>query len=88
MHALDDGGSILRPRLDVLLERRPTDEAVFPRQHELRVGECDALLVRELRADARLGLGITGGERLQQLFRLVFLLLEVRSRRERAAEWR
>jgi hypothetical protein len=46
VHALDDGGSILRLRLDVFLERRPAGEAVFPREDELRVGECDALLVR------------------------------------------
>jgi hypothetical protein len=87
VHALDDRGSIFGLRIDVLLERRPAGEAVFPREDELRVGECDVLLVRELRAYARVGLGVAGSERLQQLLRLAFLLLEVRSGCERTAEW-
>jgi len=88
VHALYDSGTIFRLRFDVLLERRPVGEAVFPREHELRVGERDGLFVREFRAYACLGLRITGSERLQQLFRLALLLLEVRAGRERTAVWR
>jgi hypothetical protein len=89
VHALYDSGAIFRLRFfDVLFQRRPAGETVFPREHELRVGERDGLLVRQLRAYACPRLGITGSERLQQLLRLVFLLLEVRTGRERTAVWR
>ena len=88
VHALEKRVAAGRLCVDMLFERGPVAEAVLPREHELRVGERDGLLVRELRAYACLGLGVTGSERLQQLLRLAFLLLEVRPGRERTAVWR
>ena len=58
------------------------------RQHKLRVGEGDALLVGEHGADAGTCLGVAGRERLQKLFRLFSLLREIRTIGEGTAEWR
>src|ERR1700680_62575 len=71
---------------DVLLERRPVVESVFAREHELRVGEGDLLLVRQYRADAGARLGVAGSEGLKQLLRDLLLLCEIRAGWERTTE--
>jgi hypothetical protein len=73
---------------DVTFERRPAREPILAREHELRVGEGDALLVGEHGADTGSCLGVAGRERLQQLFRLLLLLREIRAIGQGTAEWR
>ena len=77
---------LLLERVDVLPERRPIGEAVLAREHELRVGENDPLLVGEHGANAVARVGVAGGEGLQQLLRLLLLLREAGVARQGATE--
>src|SRR5690606_24662539 len=62
--------------LDVPLQGRPAREAVLAREHELRVRERDALLVRELATHARVCGLVTVAPCAQQLLRELLLLFE------------
>jgi hypothetical protein len=87
LHLLD-GIRLDSLSVDVTLERRPAREAVLAREDDLRVGEGNAPLVGEHGADAGTCLGVAGRERLQELFRLLLLLREVRAIGQGTAEWR
>jgi hypothetical protein len=78
--------SLLLECVDVSLERGPIVEAVLARQHELRVGEGDGLLVGEHGADAVACFGVAGGEGLQELLRLLLLLRETGTAGQGTAE--
>ena len=75
-------------RLDALLEGRPVRETVLAREHELRVGESDPLLVRECSAHARASFRIATAQRCEQLLGELLLLLQIRARGERPAKRR
>ncbi len=85
-HALFRRTSWFHTRFNVLFERRPIAEAVFAREDQLRIGKGDLLLVRQHFPNTCSCLGIAGIEGLKQLFCLLFLLGEIRSRRERTGE--
>jgi hypothetical protein len=71
---------------NALFERRPIPESVFARENQLRICEGDFFLVRQYCPNARSRLGIARIEGLKQLFCLLFLLGEIRSRRERTGK--
>jgi len=72
--------------LDVLLELGPVVKAVLARDHELRVCERNVGLVRQQRAHAQRGIVTAFLVGAEQLFRLLLLLLEVRTGWEFPAE--